>query len=244
MTRRQDLHELMKEACARIGLPEFYADAMTAQAMLESGTELSSKLATNYNNFWGMKCGRYWQGASVNMKTMEESTDGTTKDISADFRAYGCMVDGVNGYFDFLTTYRYKGWSECNSAKEFYAFLKKCGWATDSEYVDKCLSVYETYFGSNAGTQSEYMEICPGDTVVLLSNMVVRTDHSTTARAKSHRELTPDGRKHDIDKNGCLDAGTRCTVIRTWSDGCSMWIEIPSGWVCAKLEGSVYARKV
>lgn len=57
----------------------------------------------------------------------------------------------------------------------------------------------------------------------------------TNYRRKRHDELTADGKKHDKDKDGCLDKGTRVTVYE-WKNG---WARTPSGW----LSGD-YLRKV
>ena len=46
--------------------------AAIAQACLESGYGLS-KLAAGYHNYFGLKCGGSWKGASVNMRTDRKS---------------------------------------------------------------------------------------------------------------------------------------------------------------------------
>ena len=42
-----------------------------AQAVLESGWG-ESRLASQYHNYFGLKCGTRWTGRSVNMRTQEE----------------------------------------------------------------------------------------------------------------------------------------------------------------------------
>ena len=42
-----------------------------AQAILESGWG-ESRLAKDYHNYFGLKCGTKWQGKSVNLATWEE----------------------------------------------------------------------------------------------------------------------------------------------------------------------------
>ena len=44
---------------------------------------------------------------------------------------------------------------------------------------------------------------------------------------RPYAELSTDAKKHDYDKDGCLNKGTRVTV-KEWSNG---WARIPSGWV-------------
>ena len=70
---------------------------------------------------------------------------------------------------------------------------------------------------------------------VTASDLSVRTGPGTNYRRKRHDELTADGKKHDKDKDGCLERGTRVTVYE-WKNG---WARTPSGW----LSGD-YLRKV
>lgn len=81
-----------------------------------------------------------------------------------------------------------------------------------------------------------------GNTYTLQANMVVRTGAGTNYRAKAHSELTADGQKHDKDKNGCLDKGTRvsCRKVKIIDD--QIWILTPSGWICAKNGSKLYVK--
>lgn len=81
-----------------------------------------------------------------------------------------------------------------------------------------------------------------GNTYTLQSNMVVRTGAGTNYRAKKHSELTADGQKHDKDKNGCLDKGTRITCQQVKKSGSNIWIKCPSGWIAAYYSGKVYVK--
>ena len=51
-----------------------------AQAVLESGWG-ESRLASQYHNYFGLKCGTRWTGRSVNMRTQEEYREGTLQGI-------------------------------------------------------------------------------------------------------------------------------------------------------------------
>ena len=70
---------------------------------------------------------------------------------------------------------------------------------------------------------------------VTASDLSVRTGPGTNYRRKTHNELTADGKKHDKDKDGCLERGTRVTVYE-WKNG---WARTPSGWLSGK-----YLKKV
>lgn len=96
-----------------------------------------------------------------------------------------------------------------------------------------------------ASTTPDPSPMPSGDYVVgreytLRSNMSVRTGPGTSYRRKSHSELTPDGRNHDRDKNGCLDAGTVVTCQQIQQNGSQIWILCPSGWLCARDGDTIY----
>lgn len=116
------------------------ASAAIAQACLESayGTK---ELATKYHNYFGMKCGSSWTGASVNKKTMEEYTPGTMTQILDDFRAFPDMETGVRGYYDFLEYPRYKAVRQQETPEEYLKEIKAAKYATASQYVENNMAV-------------------------------------------------------------------------------------------------------
>ncbi len=72
-------------------------------------------------------------------------------------------------------------------------------------------------------------------TYTLQSNMNVRKAPSKKADLVGYAGLTADGKKHDSDKNGSLDKGTKVTnkgVTECDSDGYA-WMKIPSGYIAA-----------
>lgn len=70
---------------------------------------------------------------------------------------------------------------------------------------------------------------------VTASDLSVRTGPGENYRRKTYNELTVDAKKHDYDKDGCLNKGTRVTV-KEWKNG---FARIPSGWVSGN-----YLKKV
>ncbi len=83
---------------------------------------------------------------------------------------------------------------------------------------------------------------CVGNTYTLQNEMKVRTGPGTQYRAKSYKELTADGSKHDKDGDGALDAGTRVTCKELSKDGEDIWMRTPSGWIAAYYKGKTYVR--
>ena len=96
--------------------------------------------------------------------------------------------------------------------------------------------------GSGNKTTSSAPSYKVGNTYTLQSNMVVRTGAGTNYRAKKHSELTADGRKHDKDKNGCLDKGTRITCQQVKKSGSNIWVKCPSGWIAAYYNKKTYVK--
>lgn len=110
-----------------------------AQACIESAYGTSS-LGYKYHNYFGMKCGSSWKGASVNMKTKEEYTVGTLTTIRDNFRAYANMEDGVNGYYDFISSKRYANLKTATTPQMYAERLKADGYATSSTYVNTLMN--------------------------------------------------------------------------------------------------------
>lgn len=124
-----------------------FPSAIIACAIIESNFG-QSQLSAKYFNYFGLKCGSRWKGASVNMKTKEEYTKGTLTTIKDNFRAYDSLEAGVSGYFDFINTKRYANLKTATSAKQYCEFLKADGYATSSSYVNtlvNCMNKYKLY---------------------------------------------------------------------------------------------------
>lgn len=113
--------------------------AIVAQSCNESAWG-KSKLSSDYYNFWGMKCGSAWTGASVNFETWEETPAGDIK-VSSDFRAYDSFENGVIGYFDFIQYPRYQNLKNCTTTREYLETIKNDGWATSSSYVNDIMRI-------------------------------------------------------------------------------------------------------
>lgn len=132
----------MYSKCNRIGVAynNLCPIAVTAQACLESNYGRSN-LSSNYHNYFGLKCGKYWTGKKVSFKTKEEYVHGVLTVITADFRAYDSMEEGVKGYYEFVNTRRYSNLKGVVSPVEYLKNIKEDGYATSYSYVSNVLSV-------------------------------------------------------------------------------------------------------
>lgn len=81
-----------------------------------------------------------------------------------------------------------------------------------------------------------------GHVYTLQVELKVRTGVGTNYSAKSNRQLTADGKKHDSDKDGALDKGTQVTCKAVKNVGSDIWIQCPSGWLAAYYDGHVYIK--
>lgn len=219
-----------------------FPSAIIAQAHVESWKGLTnggkpSGLASNYNNFFGMKCGKSWKGKSVNLKTKEEYTVGTLTEIKDNFRAYDSIEEGIIGYFNFINCPRYQNLKTAKSAEEYFALLKKDGWATSSTYVNTLTNRHRTlglskYDGSGSVPQNGFTI---GVTYTTNTDLYIR-DEANGSKVK-FTDITKDAQKHGKeDANGfaILKKGTRVTCKGVKKILLSVWIKIPSGWICAK----------
>lgn len=118
--------------------------AVIAQAILESSWG-ESRLAAQYHNYFGLKCGTKWTGLSVNMTTQEEYEPGSLTTIKDNFRVYGSMEEGVHGYFEFIQLSRYQNLKGITDPQTYLETIKADGYATSSSYVKNNMAIVTQY---------------------------------------------------------------------------------------------------
>lgn len=114
-----------------------------------------------------------------------------------------------------------------------WLYVNSKGWV-NGKYTQKV-----TTTTSNTTKTPTYKVGC---TYTLQSELKVRTGAGTNYRAKKYSELTTDGKKHDKDKDGALDKGTKVTCKKVIKNGNEVWLETPSGFLCAYYKGKVYIK--
>lgn len=67
---------------------------------------------------------------------------------------------------------------------------------------------------------------------VQVNDLTVRTGAGTSYAKKTKKQLTADGQKHS-NAQGQLKKGIEVTCMKVKTVGSNVWIQIPSGWVCA-----------
>lgn len=114
-----------------------------AQACLETGYG-SSSLMTKAKAYFGIK---WTKGCGFNAysSSTKEVYDGKNCTITAAFRAYDTPADSVKDYYDLIcNSSRYKAAVGEKDYKKAITAIKNGGYATDSDYVSKVVSIIET----------------------------------------------------------------------------------------------------
>ena len=176
-----------------------------AQAVTEGAAE-TSKLAKDYHNHFGLKCGSKWKGPSVNMKTKEEYTVGNLTTIKDNFRVYPNDEEGVKGYYDFINTSRYANLKTATTPKQYAEFLKADGYATSSTYVNTLVSTVNKYG----------LDKYDGNKVVILDDNVTRPVLKKGSRGDDVKSLQTYLNSHGFccgNTDGIFGENTKKAVI-------------------------------
>lgn len=115
-------------------------EAIVAQAALESSW---GRAAIGHNVF-GIKTGGDWSGPRLMRRTAEQDAAGNVYYVDAWFRDYASYGDCIDGWLAFLRKYRNYADAGVFTARNdagFFAALKRAGYATDVNYVEKLLGM-------------------------------------------------------------------------------------------------------
>lgn len=194
--------------------------AAIAQACVESGWGLSG--LARFHNYFGMKCGSKWKGASVDMKTMEEYSPGALTEIRDNFRAYPSMEEGVKGYYDFISAPRYAKLKDAATPLEYARALKAAGYATSSKYV-QTLANCVSQWGLGAYDAAPQYKI--GRAYVTQVDLNVR--EAADVKSRSLRVL-PKGSRVECQGGGVIDGDT--------------WFRLEDGWIAAHYKDKAYVK--
>lgn len=182
-----------------------------------------------------------------NAKT-KECYDGVTYvTINDCFRAYNNFGESISDYFDLICkSSRYRKALVADTPKECITEIKNGGYATDPKYIDSIMKIIETnnltkYDRQEKTETKESYKV--GTTYTLQVNLNVRYGAGTTYKIKKYSELTKDGRKHALNiSSAVLKRGTKVTCLKIIKKENQIWLEIPSGFICAKYGDKVYVK--
>lgn len=141
-SRQQQFVERVYQAARNIGLAEPQARLAATQAALETGYGKSVK----GNNYFGIKAGSSWGGATQNFRTWEE-VNGKRVNITDEFRAYATPEESLRDWVSLMER-RYPEALQADTFEQATKALRygqRGGYATDSQYGNK-LSFIEREF--------------------------------------------------------------------------------------------------
>ena len=123
------------------------AAVLIAQAALETGWGehvLKDKSGRSSNNLFNIKAHSEWAGKHVQSETME-FLGGKFAKVVSNFRAYDSVADSFSDYVRFIGgSERYdNAAADSGSALAYIKKIHEAGYATDPDYVQKVMSVYQ-----------------------------------------------------------------------------------------------------
>lgn len=162
MTKQELLNKYYPLAVKATTGTGIFPQTLITQLIAESGYKLS-KLATDYNNFFGIKAGSMWSGKVVSMNVFEYTPAGQRYTVSGTgklyankdaaikdgakaitlFRVYSDVTNGFRGWVNFLqSNQRYKKVFKANTPEQQFKELKAAGYATSPTYEQYLNSIY------------------------------------------------------------------------------------------------------
>ncbi len=224
-----------------------------AQAILESNWGKSA-LSRECYNFFGMKWSNSCGCAYKEYKTKEQKKDGSFITITAKFRKYSSVEEGIKGYYDFLQYKRYQNLRGVTDYRIACDFIRQDGWATSLSYAEKLKDMVGRYnlteydqrvFAGTINTDA----FVPREYIVTASAIKVRDGASTNYRQKAFTEMIENAQNQnrEYEKNGraVYKKGTVFTakeIIKIADD--EYWAKTPSGYVAMMFGGKEYAQKI
>jgi flagellar protein FlgJ len=141
----EQLYPAAQQAAEQLGIDP---KALLAQAAIETGWGqymIHNTSGKNSHNLFGIKADLRWQGdrAMVNTIEFEQGVAATKK---APFRVYDSFADSMRDYVGFVKQNpRYEeAVKQSQSPQGYFSELQKAGYATDPDYANKILSVFES----------------------------------------------------------------------------------------------------
>lgn len=196
----------------------------------------NSQLASIHHNYFGMKwttkCGTKY--VEYNTKEYDKAT-GKYVTIKAKFRSFDTVEEGIKGFYDFITGYkRYANLiGEMNPITACQK-IQADGWATAPTYAASLWNDYIVKYDLTRYDKADIDEYIIGKVYTTDSDLNIR--HAPMGVKKKMYEITVNAKIHsftDSQGNAILKKGTRVTCLDVVHDGKSIWLLIPSGYICA-----------
>jgi flagellar protein FlgJ len=140
----ETLYPAAQQAAEQLGLDP---KALLAQAAIETGWGkhmIHNTSGQNSHNLFGIKADRRWQGDRAMVDTIEFE-QGVAATKKAPFRMYDSFSESMQDYVGFVKQNpRYEeAIKQTKSVESYFSELQKAGYATDPEYANKVIAVFE-----------------------------------------------------------------------------------------------------
>lgn len=246
-----EIAPLAQKAYAVLGkvLPSICIGMACVESGFGYGTD-GSRLMYKNNAVLGQKVGsgktatKYWNGKAYSAKTSEEYTLGVHTNITDKFRKYDNLEQCIFNYYELLNTSLYKKVTANVDYATQMKQIKSAGYMTSSTEVNSVISIIKQYNLTqfdNLTIKIHETDYIPGNTYVLHSNLYIRDKAAgekidffkVTANAKANGYADAKGK-------AVLRKGSKVTCKDAVKINGNIWIQIPSGWVCAKEGDKTY----
>ncbi len=132
------------------------AKVILAQAALETGwgkSVIKNKQGESSHNLFNIKANKAWKGKQTRVATLEFD-GGVAKKQMAGFRSYTSYADSFNDYVNFIQSNpRYsKALTVVEKPERYMHELQKAGYATDPNYANKVMKIYQSKAVASAET--------------------------------------------------------------------------------------------
>lgn len=152
-TKQQFIQQLLpyaERAAEQLGVD---ANVIVAQAALETGwgkSVIKNEQGESSFNLFNIKADKFWRGNQVNKETLEFDGNVVKKE-KAGFRSYASYAESFADYVEFIKTNpRYaKALTKVEKAEEYMQELQQAGYATDPNYADKVIRIFQSQDFSN-----------------------------------------------------------------------------------------------
>jgi flagellar protein FlgJ len=132
------------------------AKVIIAQAALETGwgrAVIKNRQGESSYNLFNIKANKAWKGKQTRIATLEFE-GGVAKKQMAGFRSYSSYEDSFNDYVNFIQSNpRYsKALTVVAKPEQYMHELQQAGYATDPNYANKVMKIYQSKTLSSAET--------------------------------------------------------------------------------------------
>lgn len=160
-----------------------------AQAILESNWGRSG-LSRDCYNFFGMKWSKGCGCDYKEYKTKEQKKDGTYITITAKFRKYSSVEEGIKGYYQLLCYKRYKNLVGVTDYGRACDLIRQDGWATALKYSESLKEKIMLYNLDDFDRKVLGLERVTARYTVTASAIKIREGAGTNFAQKAAKECT------------------------------------------------------